>query len=1107
MMAEWRLSGRMIYATAGAPWVENTRRRPMLTCPKCGFANSEGAKFCSNCGNPLEPARAIEGERKFATILFADVARSTAIAEQMDPEDWALVMNGAFGFMNAAVSRYGGTVSRLLGDAILALFGAPVAHEDDAERAVRAGLEIQEAAKTYAVAVKQQHGVDFDLRVGINTGTAVLAFVGDAIRTEYTAMGDAANVAARLQSAAEPGTVLISADTYRLVRSLFEVTPRGGIAMKGKQAPVDSYEVIGAKAVPGRARGLEGLESPMVGRDREITLLRDKFAGLAGGTGAVVTIVGEAGLGKSRLVAELRQLYDAQQPAAAVWLESRAISYGMAIPYYPWRTLGRQIIGVTEMDPAPVVRDRLGELIARLGLRPLDTPFYETMMAVDSEQSRLALSSLSGDAVVNGVAAAVVNCIKSAIHGGGTVRPYVMVMDDLHWADSATLELIAQVATLASFEPLLLVAVLRPDRRAPSWQLIDRLQASLGSAFSRIDLEPLPAEASRQLLGNLLQIEDLPESIRARILERSEGNPFYLEEVLRALIDGGQVVRDGDHWRATSDILEATIPDTLAGVLSARIDRLPDATKRVAQTAAVIGRVFPHRVLQSVCVSGPAAEQIEHVEPHIATLSYEQLVRERAREPEREYIFKHALTCEAAYGLLLKSRRRELHGRAGKAIEALFPERLDELAPMLAMHFTEAEDLPRAFDYSQRAAANAKRLFAAHEELAQREAILKLVDRMLELPPATIIDATLDWAVVKMRFGQYDGLLERLEMAMHLARESKDVPRLASTLSWLANVHMVTGFPSRAAPYLVESAELAGKAGDDRLLLLPLFFATWSIVDRDPAGAVDKLEEVIKIARQHNVIDVLGHALSYKAIALARLGRFEQSRALIAEALEVEKTTPSQVKRADIHIGVAMALYDMDEIDEGVKHAELGAKLALDARGLECACAGYFSVGYGMFEQHRIEDALTDLGRSLTLAKQAGFDGYMNMIHGIIAAAEFESGQVTALDRMRTALKNARELHDEYASALLTLPLGRNLLKLGQTAEALETLAPAIAYFRENGMCPYLVHALDLRAEVAAAAGMASEAAAARDEAEQLRMSIGLPHPATIAAAPQIART
>src|SRR5688572_20029983 len=644
----------------------------MLTCPKCGFGNAEGARFCSNCGNPLDAPRAIEGERKFATILFADVARSTAIAEQLDPEDWALVMNGAFGFMNAAVSRFGGTVSRLMGDAVLALFGAPIAHEDDAERAVRAGLEIQEAGMAYARQVKAKHGVDFDLRVGINTGTAVLAFVGDAVKTEYTAMGDAANIAARLQSMAEPGTVLISAETYKLVHTLFDFRPRGHIEMRGKLAPVESYEVIGAKAVPGRARGLEGLESPLVGRDREIGILRDRLAGLEKGIGGVVAVIGEAGLGKSRLVAELRNLRDALPAGRIAWHEARALSYGMSIPYYPWRTLGRQIIGAMESDPAPVVREKLSAYVERLGLRASDIPFYETMLAVETEQSRITLSGLAGDAIVNGVAGSVVNAVKSAIRADGGMRPHVLVMEDLHWADSATLELLAQVATLSSFEPLLIVCVLRPDRRAPSWQLVDRLQASLGSAFERIDLEPLDASASRELLGNLLQIEDLPESIRAQILERSEGNPFYLEEVLRSLIDAGQVVKDGEHWRATSAIIDAKIPGTLAGVLSSRIDRLPEMTKRVAQTAAVIGRVFQHRVLETVCMAAPPAERIDHLEPHIAALSYEQLVRERARDPEREYIFKHALTCEAAYELLLRSRRKDLHARAGAALETLF---------------------------------------------------------------------------------------------------------------------------------------------------------------------------------------------------------------------------------------------------------------------------------------------------------------------------------------------------------------------------------------------------------------------------------------------------
>ncbi|HEV7717922.1 MAG TPA: adenylate/guanylate cyclase domain-containing protein [Arsenicitalea sp.] len=1066
-----------------------------LTCPICRFENVETAKFCNNCGSPLEPARSIVGERKFASVLFADVARSTAIAEQLDPEDWALIMNGAFGFMNVAVSQYGGTVSRLMGDAVLALFGAPVAHEDDAERAVRAGLEIQHAAGAYAKSVKQRHGVDFELRVGINTGTAVLAFVGDAIKTEYTAMGDVANIAARLQAAAEPGTVLISADTQKLVHALFDFKPRGAIEMRGKSTAVASFEVLGAKAVPGKTRGLEGLNSPLVGREKEFDLLREKLLALDSGIGSVVAITGEAGLGKSRLVAELRQLLSEPRDKAVAWFESRAISYGQSIPYYAWRQIGRQMVGSTEMDAAPVLRDKLQEFVKALALPARDVSFLETMLAVDTEASRLALADLGGEALVDGVAGAVVNVVKSAIRPAAGVQPLVLVMDDLHWSDSATLELIAQVATLASVEPLLMVCVLRPDRKAASWQLVDRLQASLGSAFDRLDLEPLNPSDAGTLLGHLLHVEDLPESIRAKILERSEGNPFYLEEVLRSLIDCGQVVREEGHWRATRDIVDATIPETLAGVLSARIDRLPETTKRVAQTAAVIGRVFMHRVLESVCRAAPGAERVEHVEPHIATLSYEQLVRERSRDPEREYIFKHAMTCEAAYGLLLRSRRRELHARAGAALEALFSERRDEFAPMLAHHFAEAEDLERAFAYSMRAADSARKLYALNEELEHRERALNALERMPSPQPPAVIDATIDWTLVRHRLNSYEGVLERLATAVALARSSGDKERLASTLSWTGNIHMVTGFPTRSFPFLEESQKLAASLGNERLLLLPLFVATWTLVDRDPGKAVGQLQEVIDQARKHDVPDVLAHAVGFRAVALARLGEFDAARAEVQEALALAPRAGSPVKEADVHIAASMAYYDMGEIEKGLEQARIGAEKALGANGIECACAGYFNVGRGQLERGRPEEAILDFGKSLSLANSVGWDGYLNLIRGGVAVAEFEQGTAEkAIEELRGAIKDAESGHDDYAVSTLSSQLAKALFRLGRRDEAAQYLDAAISYYRARRMRPYLASALDLAAKVYAASDKSEQAAQAQEEATALHDVIAAGH-------------
>src|ERR671917_40951 len=274
-----------------------------MNCPNCQSVNPDGAKFCLNCGNRLEAQVRVDGERRYVTVLFADVVGSTGLGERLDPEQVAEIMNGAFAFLNASVKKYDGTIARLLGDAILAFFGAPVAHEDDAERAVRAGLDIQAAAREYAEAVRRNYGVGFQVRVGINTGLAVLAAVGDEIRTEYTAMGDTTNVAARLQSAAEPGTVLISADTYHLVKQLFEIRPRGGAMVKGKSAPIVTYEVLSPKAVPGKMRGLEGLTSPLVGRAAEFELVNDTLEEAREGRGAFVAVIGEAGLGKSRVLA------------------------------------------------------------------------------------------------------------------------------------------------------------------------------------------------------------------------------------------------------------------------------------------------------------------------------------------------------------------------------------------------------------------------------------------------------------------------------------------------------------------------------------------------------------------------------------------------------------------------------------------------------------------------------------------------------------------------------------------------------------------------------------------------------------------------------------
>src|SRR5215203_4407514 len=750
-----------------------------MNCPHCQTANPEGARFCLNCGNQLEAPARMDGERKYVTVLFADVVGSTVVAERLDPEQFAEIMNGAFAFLNASVMKYGGTVARLLGDAILAFFGAPVAHEDDAERAVRAGLAIQAAAKEYAEVVRRNYGVDFDVRVGINTGLAVLATVGDEIRTEYTAMGDTTNVAARLQSAAVPGTVLISADTYHLVKQLFEFKPRGATEVKGKSTPIETYEVLAPRIVPGKVRGLEGegLTSPLVGRAAEFQLVADKVEEVGEGRGAFVAVVGEAGLGKSRLLAEVRKLATSGSQPPVGWLEGRALSYEHAVTYYPWRQVVRQAIGAKEGDAPETVRKRLRRDPACATMPESDLPFLEVLLSVESEATPEALTALEGDELKDHITEATERYLRARTN----LMPTVIVLDDLHWADSASLELLLNVAGLVDDRPLFIICLLRPDKDAPSWSTIERARSELGARYAEILLEPLDAAHAQELLGNLLYIEDLPESVRRLILNKAEGNPFFVEEVIRALIDSRYIVQENGHWRATREIVNVTIPDTLAGVLSARIDRLPESTKHVAQTAAVLGRIFEYRALTTVCASGPAPERIEDVEPHLGVLTYEELVRERAHAPELEYIFKHALTQEAAYELLLLRRRKELHRRAGAALEELHPEQRDgELASVLAYHFRHGEDWQRAAEYAMGAGAQAVKVYALREAIEHYENAYEAL-RKLPIPeasPEQLSDAILGWAPAALKLRPYGEVVERLKEAEKIARELEDEARL-----------------------------------------------------------------------------------------------------------------------------------------------------------------------------------------------------------------------------------------------------------------------------------------------------------------------------------------
>jgi class 3 adenylate cyclase len=552
----------------------------------------------SGATTPGRPAAS--SERRPITVLFADIAGSTAIAERMDPEDWTVLVGEAFRRMNRTIERYEGTIARLMGDGVLAFFGAPTAHEDDPERAVRCGLDMVREIDELSAAQNSPDAHSLRVRVGINSGPVVVGVVGTETANEYTAMGDTVNVAARMQGNARPGSVLITSATHRFVATLVEAVDVGMLELKGKADAVHAYEITGFRADAVQRRGLVGMRGPMVGRDQQLARLEAVFQVVRAGQGRVACIVGEPGLGKSRLLAELKAKVTAGDEPVG-WVEGRCLSYGETIPYHLLVDLVRSMIGVTaaadESQVAAVLEAHLRDL---LGDEWPDGYAYLghllSLRLAPDMQSRVSMLEIE-------TLKRYVSSLVSAMRAASARGPVVLVCDDVHWADSASVDTLQQVLASIASLPVLFILSSRIERASAGWRLMGAARDVFGDALTEIRLEPLSLDESRTLVSNLLRIESIPPETRELILAKAEGNPFFVEEVIRMLMDRGAIVREGDRWVANERVANIEIPDTIHGLLLARIDRLPQDSKRTLRVASVIGRQFGVTILERLLES------------------------------------------------------------------------------------------------------------------------------------------------------------------------------------------------------------------------------------------------------------------------------------------------------------------------------------------------------------------------------------------------------------------------------------------------------------------------------------------------------------------------
>jgi class 3 adenylate cyclase/tetratricopeptide (TPR) repeat protein len=897
-------------------------------------------------------------------MLFCDVRGSTAMAEQLDPEDWTDVMNEAYEHLIAPVVRHEGTVARLMGDAILAFFGAPTAHEDDPQRAVMAGLEIAASITSLREKLARERGLDLNVRVGINTGPVVVGEVGSELKQEYSAMGDAVNVAARMEQTAEPGTVQITEDTYRLVADLFEVEPLGGVELKGKRRPVNSYRVLGRLDAPWSVRATRRLDAPLVGREHEMGVIRDALGATRDGHGRVLLLCGDPGLGKSRLIEEANAIWSELEPDDDRRLDFwRCVPFDTMQPYAQYRRLIRERAGVRETDTAETVRAKIASLMAAIALEGWEAQserVARALLGVELPDE----PPLEGEEFQRRATELVVG---STVAQGGA---RLIVFEDLHWCDHASLELVRATTELVAGAPIVVVISFRPDRQAVSWGLREWVEAELPQHATVLDLEPLSKEQSDDLIDAFLPVPGMTDADRGRISAKTEGNPLFLQEVARALIDGGIVEPGDDGWRIAGDTADIAIPDTIQSLITVGLDRLPESARRTAQTAAVIGRTFEEELLVAV-VDRPGVHE------DLRELVGRDLIRVVHDGSQAEFTFRHALTQEAAYGTLLAKHRRTAHRRVAEVLEQMAGDRLEEVASQLALHFSEAGEDAQTLTYAVMAGDAAARLHANAEAEAHYRAGLDVARRIGAAPPLLLKMYDARGTALEL-LGRYDDAIANYgEMQEEATARGDDAMELAanSMIALLYSTPTPKFDPPLGRRLSEENVVMARRIGDRAAEARAL----WNIVvanvygGGDAARAVEAGEASLAIARELGEREQVAFTLNDVCRAYMAKGDFGTAADRLADArLLWEELDNRPMLGENLTVGSSMHLF----------HGDFPAALADAQRAAEISGSidNAWGESHALITVYRVEIELGQLGaavdtvqRCMELGERGGF--------------------------------------------------------------------------------------------------------------------------------------
>jgi class 3 adenylate cyclase/tetratricopeptide (TPR) repeat protein len=1108
---------------------------PLATqCPQCGAPIGPSVRFCGACGHRLigpeagAPAHvsrswvaadqshfvahpptylaekiltsksAIEGERKQVTVLFADLKSSLELLADRDPEEARQLLDPVLERLMAAVHRYEGTVNQVMGDGIMALFGAPIAHEDHAVRACYAALAMQEAIRRYSEEVRRGHGVEVQIRVGLNSGEVVVRAIGNDLHMDYSAIGQTTHLAARMEQLAPPGTIRLTAETLRLAEGWVQVTPLGPVPVKGLPAPVEVCELVGAGPARTRLQAFAARRlTPFVGRQVELAALHQALEQAGAGHGQVVAVIGEPGVGKTRLFHEFAH---ASRTQGWLLLESNSTSYGKATPYLPVIDLLKAYFQVEDRDDGRRMREKLtGRLLtldAALGptlsafLALLEVPVEDPQwQGLDPSQRRQR----------------TLDALKRLLLRESQVQPLLLVFENLHWIDAETQAFLDGLVESLPTARLLLLVNYRPEYQH-GWRN--------KTYYTQLRLDPLPPASAEALLQSLLGDDAGLVPLKQRLIEQTQGNPFFLEESVRTLVETQVLVGNQGAYRLARALPSIRVPATVQAVLAARIDRMPPEEKQLLQTAAVIGTEVPLPLLQAM-----AEAPEESLRLGLAHLQAAEFLYETRLFPDIEYTFKHALTQQVAYETLLQERRRALHASIVEALEALAGDRVAEEVERLAHHALRGEMWDKALAYCRQAGERAMARSASREAVGYFEQALNTLPHLPEQRNTLeqAIDLRLALRTALFPSGDFGRILAALREAEALAAALDDPHRLAQVSFFLSNYFYNMGAHDQAIATAQRALALATAGGEVILHALANRYLGMAYqAQGDYRRAIDCFRQTVASldgARRHERLGepTLPAVISSAFLAWchAELGTFVEGSALGGEGLRIAEVVnhPASLMMASWGIGL-LALHQGDlpralplleravcicqEADLPVwfprMAASLGAAYTLAGRvadavplltqAMEQTIATetvvyqalcHLSLGEAQMLASHLEEAQALAEHALALARERqeqSRQAYALRLLGEIAARREPPESDQAGDYYRQALVLGEELGMRPLVAHCHLGLGKLYATIGRRAEARAELSASIELYRVMDMTFWLPQAESALAQV-----------------------------------------